>query len=95
MNKFVIFLLSVVDNVAVEACDLLVEIFWELLCDFRLLSKSKVLPAKEVCTPAVGSQEPGYLQFSGHCLRLDDDHVAGDNVATLPLLFNPTEKLVF
>ena len=97
MNKFVIFLLSALDDEAVEVCDLLVKIFWKLVGDLRLLLKSKILPSKELRTPAVGSQEPGYryLQFSSHCLRLDDDHVAGDDVTTLPLLFNPLKKLVF
>ena len=95
MNKLVIFLPSAFDHEAVEVCDLLVKIFWKLLGDLHLLSKSKVLPSKELCAPAVGSQESRYLQFSSHCLCLDDYHVASDNVATLPLLFNPKEKLVF
>jgi len=86
---------SALDYEAVEACDLLVKIFWKLLGNLHLLSKSKILPSKELRTPAVGSQEPSYLQFSSHCPYLDDYHVAGDNVATLPLLFNPVEKLVF
>ena len=83
------------DYEAVEACDLLVKMFWRLLSDLRLLSKSKILSSKELGTPAVGSQEPGYLQFRSHCLRLDAYHVAGDNVPALPVLFNPLEKLVF
>ena len=94
MNNFVISVPSALDYEAVEACDLLVKMFWKLLSDLRLLSKSKILSSKELCTPAVGSQEPGYLQFSSHCLHLDAYHVAGDNVPTLPLLFNPLEKLV-
>ena len=95
MNKFITFLPSALDHEAVEVCDLLVKIFWKLLGNLRLLTKSKILPSKELRTPAVGSQEPGYLQFSSHCLRLDGYHVSGDDVATLPLLFNPVEKLVF
>ena len=47
-----------------------------------LLLKSKILPSKELRTPVVGGQEPGYLNFGGHCLHLDGDHVLGDDVAT-------------
>ena len=36
----------------------------------------------------------GHVQVE-NCLRLDDYHVAGGDVDTLPLLFNPMEKLVF
>ena len=93
MNKFVIFLPSTLDYEAVEACDLLVKMFWKLLSDLRLLSKSKILSSKKIGTPAVGSQEPGYLQFRSHCLRLDGYQVACDNVPALPVLFNPLEKL--
>ena len=53
--------------------------FWTI---FFLLLKSKILPSKELRTPVVGGQEPGYLNFGGHCLHLDGDHVLGDDVAT-------------
>ena len=89
------FLPSTLDYEAVEACDLLVKMFWKLLSDLRLLSKSKILSSKELGTPAVGSQELGCLQFRSHCLRLDAYHVAGDNVPALSVLFNPLEKLIF
>ena len=58
VNKLVIFLPSAFDYEAVEACDLLVKIFWQLLGNLRLLLKSKILPSKELRTPAVGSQQP-------------------------------------
>ena len=86
------FLPSALDYEAVEVCDLLVKIFWKLLGDLCLPSQSKILPSKELRTPAVGSQEPVYLQFSSRCLHLDNYQVAGDDVATLPLLFNPLEN---
>ena len=95
VNKFVSFLPSTLGYEAVEACDLLVKMLWKLLSDLRLLLKSKILSSKELGTPAVASQEPGYLQFRSHCLRLDAYHVAGDNVPALPVLFNPLEKLIF
>ena len=61
------FLPSTLDYEAVEACDLLVKMFWKRLSDLRLLSKSKILSSKELGTPAVGSQEPGCLQFRSRC----------------------------
>jgi len=65
--------------------------FWAIFVSVEEQDSS----VKELHTSGVGSQEPSYLQFSSHCLCLDDNHVAGDNVATLPLLFNPMEKVVF
>ena len=65
-----------------EVCNLLVKIFWKLLDNLFLLLKGKILPSKELRTPVVGGQEPGYLNFGGHCLHLDGDHVLGDDVAT-------------
>ena len=76
VNKLVIFLPTALDHEAVEVCDLLVKILWKLLGNLHLLSKSKVLLLYEPCAPAFGSQESDYLQFSSHCLHLDDCHVA-------------------
>ena len=66
MGNFVTLLPSTLDDEAVEICDLLIKIFWKLFGNLRLLSKSKILPLKELRTPAVGGQEPGYLNSSGN-----------------------------
>ena len=66
MGNFVTLLPSTLDDEAVEICDLLIKIFWKIFGNLRLLSKSKILPLKELRTPAVGGQEPGYLNSSGN-----------------------------
>ena len=66
VGNFVTLLPSTLDDEAVEICDLLIKIFWKLFGNLRLLSKSKILPLKELRTPAVGGQEPGYLNSSGN-----------------------------
>ena len=47
------------------------------------------------CVPVVGCLEAGDVQFIRHGKRLDTDHIAGHNVAGLPLHFDPHNKFVF
>ena len=48
-----------------------------------------------LCARVVGCLETGGIQFVSHRKRLDTDHVAGHDVAGLPLLLDPRDKLVF
>ena len=47
-----VFLSSALDHEAMDICDLLVKIVQKLLGDICLLSKSKIVQSKELCTLA-------------------------------------------
>ena len=57
--------------------------------------KGKIVVCQKSCAPVVGCLEAGDVQFISHRKCLDTDHVAGHDVARLPLLFDPYDKFVF
>ena len=59
------------------------------------LAKGKIVACQKSCAPIVGCLEASDVQFISHCKCLETDHVAGHDVAGLPLLFDPQDEFVF